>query len=269
MEYIEKFSVQLIHGERHPPEPFGSGVLIELDGRYFIVTAGHCASDYYGHSTIHLKGANTGPPFEARIRQPPDAVYNNWDLIEDYGFYELEPERLDAVSDNGKQFLDRNNLLVLNEEKFLVAWSSAIVSGFPRSMTKLTGQQVFESCLLELAICPNMVSYSAGKRRKCISIDLTQMFGEGKPADLEGASGGGFWVLKREESGSPLNPTLAGLNVGTPNNDGTGSGRELLVTLVGHHLRRIADRIDDLKGFIFCTWPFLANNVWDTVYPPP
>ncbi len=264
VEHIEQFSVQLIHATRQPLEPFGSGILVELDGRYFIFTAGHCVSAYYHQSTIYLKGANSSAPFEAYIREP-GAVHADWDLIEDYGFYELDPSKVDAVFDNCRRFLDSSNLCVPDETAFLEAWASGIVSGFPLSMTDST-EQVFESGFLTLNTCPGMVSYSAGNRRKCIDIDMTQMFREGLPADLVGVSGGGFWVLEREESNNPLNLKLAGINVGCPVGDGTGSDPGMIVTLVGHHLRFVADRIDDLKDPILGTWPFLGNAPWATMH---
>jgi hypothetical protein len=271
VEHIEKFSVQLINAECRSLKPFCSGVLVELDGHYFILTAGHCVEYYYDHRKIHLRGMITRPPFEADIFEVgiklPEPVLADWPgaLVEDYGFYELDPRGIEAVHDNGKCFLGKNNLCVHEEKKFLEAWTRGILSGFPLCMTEVIKGAV-RSRFLTLNMSPDMVSYSPGNYRKCINIDLPQTMSDDLPASLEGTSGGGFWIQGREELNNPLNLKLAGINVGTPKSNGTEIGRKMMVTLVGHHLRRIADLTDDLEDLILGTWCFLRNDAWNTMH---
>jgi|GEM_PF-2000225 hypothetical protein len=274
VSHIEKFSVQLINAESACPTAWCSGVLVELSDHYFIFTAGHCVPPGLHPASIYLKGRITSPSleaniFEVAIKDPAriPGIHNDYALIEDYGVYELDVKGIEAVDNNGKCFLDINSLCVLEEKDFLGAWAKGILSGFPSATTDVI-QQTVRSRFLAFDIYSDKVSYSQGNYRKCINVDIAQIVTSNPSVKFEGISGGGFWILKREESNNPWNLKLAGINVGDPRSIGTGSKGKMIMTLVGHHLRRIADMIDDLEELVFKNWSFLKNDPWKTVHLP-
>ncbi len=277
-DYAEQFSVPIIHFVDGGADWMGSGVLVELFDRHFILTAGHCVRDTRNWDSVHVGISQTRHRFDVRFSRGHMTYRNEANQpFRDHGYFELDRASADWIASMNKIFMGAGRLSAAGTDISQELGGIAVLSGFPGSVANQTGQGVgsrFLACgvfLPDMMPCAeggNPTPFDAGQSVDICVTDQMLRDNSGSwsledfPA-LEGASGGGFWLPEVANRDTELRLKLAGIRVGRvlvpPSVPGFIRFREVLV---GHHLRLIADEHEDLRESIFEMWPGLANDAW-------
>lgn len=275
---------------------FGTGVLIELWGRFFILTAGHFEENY--HRCVGPEGiilGNERHRFGISIAREPHLFARPMgragfviprraeDYGADYGYIEVPPVYKGAIRayTGGKSFLNPSRLCVEYAEALTASCDRMVLAGFP--WAKVERGSVVKTVLFHestiIAGTGNAVRRGhpgaaegletvelslSGSERICTT---SGRFEEISLPELEGVSGGGCWRCGFDGTGpwSAESMQLSAIHTHTVSDfiDGKESrfGREVLI---GHHLRLIADDYEDLRRSILSKWPMLEHPDWTT-----
>lgn len=269
-----------------PPTHVGCGVFVRLADKYFLLTAGHVVDE--------LGLASNDSHFIAVYKRQLSAMstravrsgsrYCRSDSV-DFGYIEITFRDAAAWEAGNKIALGSHHITVGRRNDFMTDDDYFIISGTPRSETRLDPAAAFINLFVSTWTAPlagrrgsQHADHFAAKSVEFVDVALDpsgliiRCSGNGAlsevPLDaaIEGASGGPCWkanVAQGAESWSPRDIRLIGTHAGRfhtrPDN-----GAEFWVarqTLVGHHLRLIADEYagTDTAKFILDRWPQLDD----------
>ena len=264
--------------ERLLPEDFddnsGSGVLVEVGGQHFILTAGHCVELY--QQQLCAIGVEKGPHCYAPERWPSSHRVTAGGR--DYGFILVPETEVGRFTAGRCLFAGPKKFLVIRAGELKKNDDWMILAGYPLEIQAKSRRGmgsrlfVYPTTLAGSGSAPQSALPTPTEPVEYIDIWVPR-YGGVDPARnyadvdiplLGGASGGGCWragVRGRERTWSPRDLRLAAVHVASQRdrNREHRFGREILV---GHHLRLIAEEDRVLRSKIFALWPFLADDCW-------
>jgi hypothetical protein len=258
----------------------GSGVLLAIDKRKFIITAGHVAKSLatYPCSISVTKSPHKFTPQLAKI---------NYRYIEnqsiDYGYAEIPQIHHSVFTAGSRVFMSHKRLSVETANQLTLALDRMVIAGYAGAMMNLTGKlhsSIFmhhSTIISGTGSAPQSVlpPAAAGMQVVDLNIDRDQNinttvgdFGKILLPKFGGISGGGCWRSGYQQGSEwvPHDMKLTAIHVASSSEVETNGRfyRSARQVLIGHHLRLIADDFSDLKGEIFGKWPQLEDDCWAT-----
>lgn len=112
------------------PHPYGSGVFIEIDNSYFLITAAHVVDDKEHDIYIGID-THEGLTLGGELTKNISPGYRDYDKI-DIAILKLNKETLDKLN-NRYDFVKQNELGINHELKLMPMYTSI---GFPASKSK-------------------------------------------------------------------------------------------------------------------------------------
>lgn len=257
----------------------GTGLLLRLVDRYFILTAGHCVKGWQSadHLAVHVtarRGRFTPCVVNSGFRYGPAQDGD------DYGFWELAAFDASTIQANARTFLSEASVEVLTAEDLRERNEWMVLSGYPDAFTtKARGSRTFR--LLQYS---TLVAGSGSAPRSTLKAaanptdfadlwvprtsNVDALAEEPREIDvpaLGGASGGGCWYSRARELGDggwePSKMKLVGIHTGACKVEESAEGMDPVFTreaLIANHLRLIAREYADLREHIGTRWPGLG-----------
>lgn len=261
----------------------GSASLIRIDGKFFIVSAGHILR-YLRDTTCLIPPSRTESHFIPKLEK---YRYYYSDSI-DYGYAEIPAADASIFTANDRIFMSSDRILVASVDELKAANDWMVVSGYPaelmtiaeRSGGKGRGVRLMHLSTTMADVPPSPTSNLTVPPTGMQTIDLwadetglETMPGEPKMVQiprLGGSSGGGCW-----KGGVRPNPNgwnrdrlkLSAVHIGSTSGLVAIAGMKVRFSrevLIGHHLRMIADDYPDLRSSIYRKWPMLEATEWST-----
>lgn len=260
-------------GER--PSGFGSGVLVRLMDRYFVMTAGHCTKCIGAKVLIaiarHVPRAHR---FEAPVRRVNSIKTGNG---LDCGYVELEARDAITIESSARVFASERTIQVLAPQRLISDFEWLTFAGYPYAfytehpernvtgirLTYIHGAPSGKIGTPENPSAPlvdgiNYVDLAVPQETTLAAEDDGRRI-VGLPF-LGGISGGGCW--KPNLANEPWTPDQYKL-IGTVvagHSAGIGSkyASHFRVILIAHHLKMIADDYPELREFLRAHFDLLA-----------
>lgn len=245
--HLDAIVVAIISDEEGHSREIGSGTCINLNGRYFILTAGHVLRDALS------KGRGIG----IVGRGQPNPLIDHYrgiilDDILDLGWIEIDTDDAEILR---KSFISIERLKC--SVQHLVA-DPVMICGYPAALISIHSigdwhrLRIQPLCFQTVTIEPDAIPDAGDKTSEIfIKYPETGIEGEeGQTIELPepyGISGGGIWVLNAKTKGpwSPDKAELIGIE-----HSWSESHRYLRGTQVQYGLDLIASRIPDLAPLI-------------------
>jgi len=221
-------------GEEARRNGLGSGVLVELDSRYFIVTAGHCVRDFT-HSKIALGVARGRHNFQADIidRDQTYETHDGSDPSSDVGYLEIPGHQGKAAESYWRVALKLAGFVNLDLPPGQDEQGLFVCGGFPDALA-----EEVEPTISKREETINFIYFYSGYYNEehpseihppdrffslRVPSSVHQIEGPGKRRtrpmpDLSGVSGGGVWhvdLRDLDEGFTESSMKLAGLHVAT------------------------------------------------------
>ena len=261
---------------RGPPSTVFSGVLVELFGRAFILTAGHCVEDVGERLIVETGGrgqCTNFRPYVAGKNYRYDADTSGFD----HGYIELAEHDSRTMEANAKLFLKPSQIDVVLSSELQNEGDWMCLSGYPiefyRDIDAGVAIRMLHVSGRPTGCEDSPVSLLKPGREQVNSLDIAVPAGlhvgntEDDPPTrvrlppLEGASGGGLWRMRTRtrEGWSAKSVALVGtLSSGSPTTFDDTVDWFYRCSLLSHHLRLIADDYDDLRKQLLDRWSLLA-----------
>ena len=251
----------------------GSGVLVKIGERLFIITAGHCAEECRrAYATVvAVSTARHSMDLEAiRI----GAAYDKG-TERDFGYIELSPI-LESTLDLQRHYFLRPASIMVAPPDDLAVRDWMVLAGFPVERRRLGGTPRFQCghTFVMTVVAGQGRTIACPKEASAPEIRFIDLFGRAGTEEravgpdlpvtapsLSGVSGGSCWrsfESDYRDAWRPSDMRLIGIHAGTipgeePN---TYFAREILI---GHHLALIAREYPDVRDFILERWPSVAD----------
>lgn len=259
----------------------GTGVLLNLDGRGFVLTAGHVVDDYVEFGLCAVGIARRPHRHIARFIR--HAIRFDEKKSIDFGFFEIDPDDFAAYRSYDRGYLSPARLLVQNRTDLRAANDWMIVAGYPDAVINKSQQGhgyrllTYSTTIAGLGPVPESPLPHAHPSMQvvdlCRPLDGQLLAFPGEMYEVEvpsfrGASGGGCWkagVRPDPRAFSVNGMRLAAIHTGTMTEAlDTSIGPCLFAreVLVGHHLRLIADSVPEVRETVFRHWPQLRDDSW-------
>lgn len=237
-----------------------SGVLLRLDRRHFIVTAGHCVKD--SKKSPVAFGVRNSPH-----RFTPTLEISDYRLDEksDYGFWEISPQHVGEFSYQRK-FVDPSHIEILNEQCLHSKEGTPALAGYPGDLIRgdwnKNPTSRFLSYITVLAGVDGTPESafpsppSEDRPAMDLWVSKENLGDRSNVPVLAGASGGGYWWIEPWEKGTLLTEDHCRLVAIHAKSycDPDINERFARGYLIENHLRLIAETIPDLKDLIYRTW---------------
>lgn len=256
----------------------GTGVLVQLGGLAFVLTAGHCVRQYEDAQGCVVGVARARSRFEARFAR---RAYRA-DGFADYGFLEIPPAERPSYRAHDVFPMKPDRVLVTTPEALVSANDWMVLSGYPDEVTvkdaDARGMRFFTysttSAGLDKAPRSTFESAPSGVRALDLWVSLRgqmqsfpELVSDARVPLFAGASGGGCWKagVRPELAGfDPQRMQLVGVHAHSSdqveiNGEPCRFAREISV---GHHLRLIADHVHEARDEILGRWPTLEDSSW-------
>lgn len=290
-EFVKPFTVSIIspHPRREDGRPhenrwIGSGFLVQLWERYFILTAGHVVRDVQ-----RLRGAAVNLVIAAAIHdarfllEPRNFICSDDPGDDaDFGYFELHAVDARRVLADDKVIAHRRRVEVCTVENDLYA-----ICGFPRHrvIDAIPGQTFVGHHRLTTAAAgfrsiPTAPAARPGIQVLSVSIDDSEIVLD-RSADgesitlkdavesLSGTSGGPCWRMHAPsaegEAWTPESMKVVAIHRGTD----PSAYRFAREVSVGHHLKLIAEDYTELHDRIMHEWPLVQNYPATTTFRVP
>jgi hypothetical protein len=252
----------------------GSGVLVKLAERYFMLTAGHCAKDYQSGRTAIGIARNEPHRFTPQISRVSFRLDESRGI--DFGYIEVPAIHAGTFSSRSKLFMSLNRILVETAEQLKQDKDRMVVAGYPGEMTQKStatkhgthGYDFFYNSTIIAGTGNASPSTIPAPVAGMQTIDLSVapeaqinttsgQFEEMQIPRFRGMSGGGCWrsCFVTGANWEPSHMKLVGIHIGSPQD-----GRFSREVLIGHHLRLIAEDYSDLQTTIYSAWPDLRES---------
>ena len=258
-----------------PPTTVFSGVLVELFGRAFILTAGHCVEDACERlivDTGRQRQWTNFRPYVARSNHRYDG-----DGGVDHGYIELAPADKNTMEAIAKVFLNASQVDVVLASELHDEGDWMCLSGYPFDFYEGNDK----GASIRMMHVPGL---PAGRHNSPVSrlppssesvnkLDIAVPAGQhvGNTDDdpptsvrlppLHGASGGGLWRMRTlsPEGWSARRVSLVGtLSMASTSTAGDTVNWFYRRSLLSHHIRLIADDYEDLRDRLHQQWGLLA-----------
>jgi hypothetical protein len=238
----------------------GTGVLVSLNGRHFMLTAGHCIEDLAQH-TFAISICDKPHTFQPRfVRTGVDTAGGR-----DWGYAEIAPADVVTIESQNAVFLAASRLMVMDATALQAEGEILVLYGYPDAVVVKTGSGDvgMTDYYIGSSVTAAAPIEAAVQHVNMDLMDVRDVTQDSRPAvevpRLRGLSGAGCWNTRlkpSDETWVPRSVRLVGIHVGSTDEKGARWGREILV---GHHLRMIAADYPDLRETILGTWPALQT----------
>ncbi|WP_297362778.1 hypothetical protein, partial [Acidiferrobacter sp.] len=268
-EKIRRHTVQLhfFRGETKERERrgSGSGTLVKLKDRYFILSAGHCVDDAGSPDLDEIAVLITTSPHEFKPKLIRRARYPDVDV----GFFEVPCTDASTIEAKDRVFLSEGSISIMSAEDLKARNDWMCIGGYPGVLMEQKTDTGAGSRLLVystiIAGTGETPKPTEAPERRCGMLDLwvppsgnvltTEHTNQPVAIPtLSGASGGGCWLLRvrpHKVNWSADDISLVGTHVGSWEETVSGEkhlfGREILLSW---HLVLIAKECPELKGVI-------------------
>jgi len=282
-EFTKPFSVAIMmHDGVINTESYrsnGTGVLVRIQDKYFIFTAGHCVKD------IEEKGYSIVLPVEqSRSLFCPNIVktkyiYEGKNKEFDYGFIEITKQNAILMESKVRIFMSLDRIEVLKRDDLLQCNDWFVISGFPYEEIEKDNSGIdvrfFHATIKKsesktAGISDSAIDLGEHTLDLLISVDdvysnVTGNFEESFIPCLAGMSGGGCW--KTNLYPDPYEWDTSRLRL-VASHCGTFSNQVLVNEKphifirempLGHHLHLICTEYEDLAKEIFDRWPYITS----------
>lgn len=255
----------------------GSGVLVKLGGRYFILTAGHCVREAGAASTDAIVlGMKMGAHrFEPNLQSRGDSLAQGIDV----GYFEVPPADGAIIESSGTRvFLSENSLCIASGDDLHEQNDWMVISGYPSAMingdkSRNPGARmlVYSTTIAGTGEAPeSRLNPKAGRDEVDLWIPqkgnvdtLSEAQQTMTVPELRGSSGGGCWKAGvRPHQDKPWDVRsirLVGIHTGSCDSMQIGAETHTFARehLLAHFLRLIAHDYPDLSPHISEKWPDL------------
>jgi hypothetical protein len=262
--------------ERGDQPPSGSGVLLRLQDRHFILTAGHCVRISLG-GEIAVGITDRLHTFIPRLDRC--AYVENGEG--DYGFWEVPPANASTIASKSRVFLSHRSIEILTSRELRNANDWLVLGGYPGILASINREEgptarllAYSTVISGVDPAPTSTIEPPPSSENEVdlwvpaagNIDTVGSRGAVDVPALGGASGGGCWrsgVRPSPERWEPAKMKLVGVHTGSckpvRSTDGTNHAfaRE---GLIANHLRLIAREYEDLRPFLYDRWPQLRTT---------
>lgn len=252
---VASSTVLLLHGDGGN----GSGVLVEIEDRFFVFTAAHCVEDELPRITIAEKAEGVGlEAVELSVKRGGAAA-----LLCDDGVDAAVVEV--AESSHGKAWLSQravqsDAIVAATIDELSVGPLPLVLSGMPavQSSNLLLGQRRHVGLQAETTVAVEAVDRSLPFLLPCQTSETASDPGNGEVVEtpnFAGMSGGGTWIATGGKA----------FLVGTHQSRrdlSSGSRRKktfAFTTLISAHLAVLAKAQPELSGAICSMWPAVSN----------
>jgi len=281
-DFAKPRSIAIIMYTGNVPGPdtyreLASGVLIRIQDKHFILTAGHCIKTIRrNHYTIILPIANYRTVFSPKILNSNYKSGNGCD----WGY--IEVTRQDAVLMESYKcvLMNLDRVQVIERSDTSLGIDSFILSGYPRELVRVNNKGIscqfahFSTKTSQSEKVPSSPIRSGGKGVHVfdlvfpLDMAFNNVNGSNEKSfipEFSGASGGGCWkanLYSDQKSWDISKLRLVGTHQGSWSKteviDGSPhvSAREVSL---GHHLSLIANDYIDLGTEIIERWPHIMN----------
>lgn len=256
----------------------GTGVLVNIGDKYFILTAGHCAKEYQSGKTA------IGITKQEPHRFTPQVGRCNFRYDEktsiDFGYIEIPNLHKGNFSSRAKLFMNSKRILVETSEQLHLDKDRMVVAGYPDSMSEnsqstshgTNGYKFFynSTIIAGTGTAPRSTIPRAAADMQTVDLSIASTdqvdtisgrFDEFNLPRFSGMSGGGCWrsCCVSGTDWQPSHMKLIGIHIGSDH-----AGVFAREVLIGHHIRLIAEDFHDLAPLIYETWPALTAAHWAT-----
>lgn len=283
-ERLGPFTVPLTfldgEGDKERPTGNGSGVLVRIQERRFLLTAGHVLRQLSDAKTcaigIRRERHRFAPRHLGRVE------YRLSDGNEDYGFIEFDASVWPSIEAAQKIFAGPNRLLVETADALRASNDWFVMAGFPDEVTVQIGQGTgyrlvhASTTIAGQGVAPSSTLPPPHIEALDLWLNATEkgylVTGELARDDVPpfaGASGGGMWkggvrpISKDKEwSGDQLR--LAGIYIGSTAPSAIDGMKVSFYrsVLLGHHLSLIASTTPNVRDELLKRWPILEDVRW-------
>jgi len=238
----------------------GSGILVRIKNKYFILTAGHCIHDSNGLNKILIID-------DKPHRFKPEIIKSNYIFNKisgmDWGYFEITKHDADTILSKKKVFLNYENILITNKETLRKENDWLIINGYPGALvnsldTHTNFQALFVistlagvGCAPESILEQNDFSFDIWTPKEGNVDVTTDKYNDAVMEKLSGSSGGGCWkadVRPYPEKWSLSKLKLIGIYIGSCEkiieNENHLFYRSILIS---NHLKMIADDYPELE----------------------
>lgn len=255
-EFICKYTVQilLVNDKDYHVRQYrnGSGILLQLNGVFIIITAGHCIAEWEKNTDKkHIVIANNSKVSLKVVSYSFRYVENK----EDYGFLRLDSIDANKAENLKKAFLPTTLISVSCPLK----GDRVIVSGYPESLNSRKSEKcpIVATRHVHVQGVTGYITSSQSFKAWVSSENIENTFlsqeGTGN-ASSSGMSGGGCWLSNIKEDWQPDAMRLCGIHYRAGYVTG---GRYMHEMPVSNHLRLIFENVPELRDSIRNEWPDL------------
>lgn len=262
--HVSNYTVPIVFFDGEPSKITrkgnGSGILVRIKHKYFILTAGHCV--YYSNGLNKILIIDDKPH-----RFEPEIIKSNYIFNQssgmDWGYFEITKHDADTIQSKKKVFLNYENILIINRETLREENDWLIINGYPDALaqpldTHANYQALFVistiagvGCAPESVLDQNDFSFDIWSPKEG-NIDVTtDTYDDAKMEKLSGSSGGGCWktdVRPYPEKWNLSKLKLIGIYIGSYEtiieNENCLFYRSIFVS---NHLKMIADDYPELE----------------------
>lgn len=286
-DFLSYYTVPMFFFQGTPDERTyltnGSGSLLRLGGRFFVISAGHVIKRLAGNVCLI-------PPSKSQSRFIPKLDkyrYHDANGI-DYGYAEIPAADAGNFTANDTLFMGPERIFVASYDELKSADDWMIIAGFPDDLMTVEdgdrrqGRGVrllhLSTTIADVASAPksNLVPPPSGMHvidLWAAEAGLETMSGNPEMRQipkLGGASGGGCWkanVRPDPNSWHRDRLKLSAVHIGSTQDLVAVNGMQVRFSrevLIGHHLRMIADDYPELREDMYRSWPILRQPDWAT-----
>ena len=267
-------------GACRDPVSRGSGVLVELGGRHFILTAGHCVAAGVAAgrmvclpiSTLNIADGSRLVPKPLFVKIVKSNYVSKDEGTVDFGYFELDPDSAGTMKAKFYIFTGIGRIIVRGRSATQGdEW--VLVIGYPGDEARVTVRAYQARAMLAFTLVAaedelpevhgrdDFSSLDLLLPPECIVSPMPGELEQAEPSSFGGVSGGGCWLvdisLDPEHWTIDNKPSLCAIHAGT----GIEKGRDFFLREVpiAYHLRMLADDYPDLAPKIHACWPEIAN----------
>lgn len=285
IDFLTPFTIPLFffRGDLTQPCDMGSGTLLNLDGRGYVLTAGHVVEQWASADACAVTIKRTPHTYQASFSRAARRFIRGSSV--DIGVLEIAACDFEDYRAYDRTYIGKASRIEIHTSQDLIAahdWMA--VAGYPIDVlvrekngagarlvvhtTTLAGIGPAPASSLPVSV-PSLDSFDLWVPRRQLqsfpryeSDIVMPLFG--------GVSGGGCWKtgvrsIPRTYDAENPNPVLVAIHIGSsaadPALDGARFGREVMV---GYHLRLLADAFPDMRDSVFQRWPRVAEDIWQT-----
>ena len=285
-EYLQRYTIALtftsFDGLRESYINSGTGILVNLWGARFILTAGHCVAERSKGSML-VQIATVESRFEPRMKA---VDYEDDSNSKDWGYFRLSEESAEQIRASTKVFASHKRLIVSSRAQAQAIDDCYIIGGFPSAIGARDERVHRPGFYLHVGVLAGNAGRPAPflRHRGLHYVDLLFRKNEqirkinmdGGPdrlTSLAGASGGGCWKSNARLAANWTAELMQlwGIHTGTFSRDfaeddeDVGFAREVSI---GHVLKLIARDDPELGVEIFREWPILSETTEDRYEHP-